>query len=53
MTIKPGEPWGRTIERPVDLIVVAGDPELVVAAWEATLPVHARHEGDRILISHR
>lgn len=32
---------------------VAGDPELVVAAWEATLPVHARHEGDRILISHR
>lgn len=30
---------------------VAGDPELVVAAWEATLPVHARHEGDRILIS--
>lgn len=31
---------------------VAGDPELVVAAWEATMPVHARHEGDRILISH-
>ncbi len=28
MTIKPGEPWGRTIDRPVDLVVVAGDPEL-------------------------
>jgi hypothetical protein len=28
MTIKPGEPWGRTVDRPVDLVVVAGDPEL-------------------------
>ncbi len=28
MTIKPGEPWGRTIDRPIDLVVVAGDPEL-------------------------
>ena len=25
MTIKPGEPWGRTIDRPIDLVVVAGD----------------------------
>ena len=31
---------------------VAGDPELVAAAWEATLPVRARHEGGRILITH-
>lgn len=28
MTIKPGEPWGRTIDRPIDLVVVAGDAEL-------------------------
>jgi hypothetical protein len=28
MTIKPGEPWGRTIDRPVDLVVVSGDLEL-------------------------
>jgi hypothetical protein len=28
MTIKPGEPWGRTIDRPIDLVVVAGDPAL-------------------------
>ncbi|HYN32021.1 MAG TPA: hypothetical protein VES40_05310 [Ilumatobacteraceae bacterium] len=28
MTIKPGEPWGRTIDRPSDLVVVAGDQEL-------------------------
>ncbi len=28
MTIKPGEPWGRTVDRPADLVVVAGDPEL-------------------------
>ena len=32
---------------------VAGDPELVVAAWEATLPVKAHHEGNRILIGLR
>jgi hypothetical protein len=28
MTIKPGEPWGRTVDRPLDLVVVAGDREL-------------------------
>ena len=28
MTIKPGEPWGRTVGRPAGLVVVAGDPEL-------------------------
>ncbi len=30
MTIKPGEPWGRTVERPVDLVVVVGDVALAV-----------------------
>lgn len=29
---------------------LAGDAELVVAAWEATLPVKASHEGNRIRI---
>lgn len=28
MTIKPGEPWGRAIDRPSDLVVVAGDHAL-------------------------
>jgi hypothetical protein len=28
MTIKPGEPWGRTIDRPDDLVVVVGDVDL-------------------------
>jgi len=28
MTIKQGEPWGRTVERPEDLVVVDGDPAL-------------------------
>jgi len=28
MTIKPDEPWGRTIDRPVDLVVVHGDRDL-------------------------
>ncbi len=28
MTIKPGEPWGRTVERPADLVVVVGDVAL-------------------------
>lgn len=32
---------------------LAGDPELVVAAWEATLPVHALHQGDRIKLGRK
>lgn len=28
MTIRPGEPWGETIDRPVDLVVVSSDAEL-------------------------
>ena len=32
---------------------LAGDAELVVAAWEATLPVHALHRGDRIKLGHK
>jgi transmembrane sensor len=32
---------------------LAGDAELVVAAWEATLPVHALHQGDRIKLGHK
>lgn len=32
---------------------LAGDAELVVAAWEATLPVQAQHFGDRISLRSR
>lgn len=32
---------------------VAGDPELVVAAWETILPLHAQHQGDRIRLERR
>jgi hypothetical protein len=28
VTIKPGEPWGRSIDRPDDLVVVVGDVDL-------------------------
>lgn len=28
MTIKPNEPWGSEVERPGDLVIVAGDAEL-------------------------
>ena len=28
MTIKPDEPWGRTVDRPDDLVVVVGDHDL-------------------------
>jgi hypothetical protein len=31
MTIKQGEPWGRTVERPEDLVVVDGDAALARA----------------------
>ena len=32
---------------------MAGDPELVVAAWEATMPVRASHKGNRIILARR
>ena len=32
---------------------MAGDPELVVAAWEATMPVRAKHVGNRIQLMHK
>jgi YegS C-terminal NAD kinase beta sandwich-like domain len=36
MTIKPGEPWGREVERPADLVVVSSDAEAVRVALEDT-----------------
>ena len=30
---------------------VAGDPELVVASWEAVLPISARHQDNRIILT--
>jgi transmembrane sensor len=32
---------------------VAGDPELVVAAWEATMPVRAKQVGNQIKLMHK
>src|SRR3546814_5919078 len=32
---------------------LAGDAELVVAAWEATLPVRARHHDGRIILTRK
>ena len=37
---------------PVAATDVGGNAELVVAAWEATLPVRALHQGDRIKLGH-
>lgn len=32
---------------------LAGDPELIIAAWEATLPVEAQRQGDKVTLKAR